>query len=172
MVASPGAQQPTVSSSIDFTPSLGDILWCALPEKPRDTSAPPVPGPPHPVLVIKIYDQCDPLEMLIVPASTKPANNPHWEQFDVIIASSDPINFPPSGLKTTTRFKGSSIDRLPFTEDLFPYAPDFSDPSGLQRLPTAKLGAATEAIQQKARRAYEKFVAYVEREKNRKKGRT
>jgi hypothetical protein len=120
---------------------------------------------------MKVYDQCNPLELLILPASTKASKNPYWEQFDVILSPNDPVSFAASGLRTATRFKGSSIDRLPFTAALFLAAPDYSDPNAVRSKTTSKMGIAAPKIQTLAFEAYKRFCDYVEREKKRRQQR-
>lgn len=157
------SQSPDPTQEV-YKPSPGDVLWCLAPYKPRDLNAPIVPGPvPHPVLVLKVYDQMDPVELLIVPGTGTTDGPRPWLDFEV---NQSTPGFNEMGLTKPTRFKVSGIDRIPFRDDLFiiPKRMDRSKPA----LTTCKIGYATNDVIKLARDRYERLIEHVQSSKRKK----
>lgn len=144
---------PSTSTAI---PEVGSVYWCYAPYKPRDRNAPITPGPdPHPVLVMSVYDEVDPPEVLIAPGTGTLGGA--YSQFDFEVTG-DSSDAQAMGLTKSTRFKLSSIDRIPFSPNLF--VPKDFNLSGIEH---SKIGVAPDGVLKIAREKYSELIKFVER---------
>lgn len=137
-------------------PVPGGVYWCHAPYKPRDRSAPITPGPdPHPVLVLTVYDEISPPEVLIAPGTGTLGGAHSHLDFEVMGGS---VEAQAMGLTKTTRFKMSGLDRIPFVPGLF--VPKNPCLIGIEH---SKIGAAPASVVKQAIVKYAAFVKFVDR---------
>lgn len=151
------SQNPPIPRNAEL-PLVGGVYWCLAPYKPRDIRAPISPGPvPHPVLILKVYDQLSPVEVLIVPG-TGTLGGP-YAHLDFEVAGGS-IEAKEMGLTKSTRFKLSSIDRIPFSSNLF--VPKVADMLGVE---FSKIGQAPQSVISRAVNGYGELLKLVARQR-------
>lgn len=145
-------------------PDIGQFLWCATPHDRRlQADNFPKPGPHHPVLVIKLFDEVNPPRVRYIPGTTTISDSSYgWEFF---VEPADGKCFEISGLSKTTRFKADQVYELPFEDRFFPNAIDFDKCTDhfLARKSNCLMGVASRRIIARACQAYTYFFNYEQR---------
>lgn len=99
-------------------PSVGDIVWCRFPQKPRDE-----PGPkPRPALVVAINEYEDGVGVEVAYGTTQKVDQLKAGEF-LISKALHKASYAQSGLSFDTKFDLNQILELPWGADFFDVPP-------------------------------------------------
>src|SRR5512145_1582068 len=98
-------------------PEPGDLVWCRLPERPRDK-----PGPkPRPALVLAITEHEDGAMLTVAYGTSQGLASMHAGEF-ALRRAENPAAYALSGLSYDTKFDFRRVLDVPWTDAFFAVA--------------------------------------------------